>query len=844
MKSILIRNLFFFIFIIFGTISFAQVSQSLPTDRGRVYVDTVQIPNPAGTGTVDGYTIRTDQGSLLRGVSIGLDGNFEADDKYFKLLHSKGINAVRYIFFDPYGRFSNGDANYIHFDGSQPESVKNYLHRLERLINVASVNGIYVLINFHAVFAYTDCPKTGNCNLSDIPKYLKEYWSVVGEYFKDRKHVFYEILNEPKYMYNWTDQMIQDQKDIYDLVREKAPETHIVLASISGVSESVNGNKEMVNLADQINAKGIDWKNASIGFHPYHTAGSSIAIRKTMAKYPVMDTEQNVASSFLPICIGCDPFGSEQMDGETWGEQTLERLQISWFSWVMDNEVKILNNYQAILNDATAKRYLWKTDSLIPGSPEVFIGKDSTLFLPDQKSIMINAKITDPNNTEIVDYLWEQITPTNRSLLTGTEKGNSINLNNLTTGTYAFVLTVKNKEGFVGSDAITITVTYNNSIPGTVQSEYYSDMSGVLNGGSMVGSQDTGDGLDYQTTVAETGKYLVEARICRGSDGDGNGQFLVDGVPVSPVFVVPFTGADWNAWKTASTSAFLRKGNQTLHLNIIKGAWNSDYYKFTKLALGVSAGADKTAILPNDSSLILPGEANGNGLKFKWIKKSGPDVDMSGDTTQNLSLSKIQEGTYIFGLTATDVNTNTDYDEVKLIAKHGMYVNAGADKTITLPTNHVLLSATLKSMGVTNTFTWEQVSGPSATFENSTLKTTKALNLLEGIYIFKITGKNELGYISSDEIKITVQKITGVEDLDEKSDFKIFPNPATACVTILFPEFADNQLSITDLSGNVIFSTKTSGNSLDLDTSNFTKGIYIVSILNSEKRLNKKLIIQ
>jgi hypothetical protein len=73
-------------------------------------------------------------------------------------------------------------------------------------------------------------------------------------------------------------------------------------------------------------------------------------------------------------------------------------------------------------------------------------------------------------------------------------------------------------------------------------------------------------------------------------------------------------------------------------------------------------------------------------------------------------------------------------------------------------------------------------------------------------------------------------EISGIDDLDERS-FTISPNPAYDVVHLAANDFNSKefQISISDLSGKVLFSTKSDVGEVDIEVSGFYPGQYIVS---------------
>src|SRR5690606_34007530 len=105
----------------------------------------------------------------------------------------------------------------------------------------------------------------------------------------------------------------------------------------------------------------------------------------------------------------------------------------------------------------------------------------------------------------------------------------------------------------------------------------------------------------------------------------------------------------------------------------------------------VSAGADKTITLPTNSTSFTGSASVSGGTisKYAWTKVSGGAATLTNANAATLNVSGVVAGTYTFRLTATDNSGAVASDDVKLTVNTSVkpIVNAGTDKTITLPTN-------------------------------------------------------------------------------------------------------------------------------------------------------------
>ena len=181
------------------------------------------------------------------------------------------------------------------------------------------------------------------------------------------------------------------------------------------------------------------------------------------------------------------------------------------------------------------------------------------------------------------------------------------------------------------------------------------------------------------------------------------------------------------------------------------------------------AGNDITITLPTSAATLNgtgSSDADGTIASYQWTQVSGPNTATIGNATQaSAALSGLIEGSYSFRLTVRDNNGATDTDDVTVTvnpapaANQAPVANAGNSITITLPTSTATLNGTGSSDadGTIASYQWTQVSGPNtAGITANSQATTSVTGLIEGVYSFQLSVRDDDGGVSSDLVTVTV----------------------------------------------------------------------------------------
>src|SRR5205823_3883589 len=147
--------------------------------------------------------------------------------------------------------------------------------------------------------------------------------------------------------------------------------------------------------------------------------------------------------------------------------------------------------------------------------------------------------------------------------------------------------------------------------------------------------------------------------------------------------------------------------------------------------------------LPTNSVVLSGSGADPDGAiaSYQWTKISGPaQYTIVSPTLAQTTVNNLAAGVYSFELAVTDNKGATAKDTVivtvNAAANQSPSANAGADISITLPTNSVVLSGSgFDPDGSIASYQWTKISGPAQySMISPTWAQTTVNNLVAGLY--------------------------------------------------------------------------------------------------------------
>lgn len=330
------------------------------------------------------------------------------------------------------------------------------------------------------------------------------------------------------------------------------------------------------------------------------------------------------------------------------------------------------------------------------------------------------------------------------------------------------------------------------------------DIEAATEGGYNVGTIQTGEWLEYTVNIGQAGIYTLQARVAATAAGK-TFHVELNGQNISGTITVPNTGG-WQTWTTVNvTTPSLTAGQKVLRVVFDSNEFNFNWVNF---AIQSNNGAINKTVWA--SSVETPdfsaaGAVDGNATTTRWSSGYTDNEWLAVDlgTAQNISRVVVKwENAY-----ATSYTIETSNDTVNWIVQKTVTTGAGGTEDLSFPTVnaryvrvHGLQRATPYGFSI-----WE----------------------------FEI-------YPDAPAAAKTIAMATPVKGVESAFAINVSPNPATNIMNVQLKGTAQpSLLKVYSISGQQVYQAKINGNvnQLQVDISKWPKGIYIISIGNSRKKV-------
>jgi hypothetical protein len=370
-------------------------------------------------------------------------------------------------------------------------------------------------------------------------------------------------------------------------------------------------------------------------------------------------------------------------------------------------------------------------------APVANAGLDKTITLPIN-SVTLTGSGTSTNGS-ISSYSWTKISGPSAGAITNASNA-STTVTGLVQGVYKFELTVTDNNGATATSTLQVTVSAAANTAPVANAGLDKTITLPSNSATL-----TGSGTEANGTITSYSWTKISGpsggTISNGANALTPVTGLVQGVYKFALVVTDNNGAT---------------GSDTMQVTVNAAA---------NIAPVANAGADKTITLPtNGVTLTGSGtDANGTITNFFWTKISGPSAGaITNASNASTPVTGLVQGVYKFEIVVTDNNGATGSDTMQVtvnaVANIAPVANAGADKTITLPTNSVTLGGSgTDANGTITSYNWTKISGPSAgAITNAGNASTPVSGMIQGVYKFELVVTDNNGAIGRDTMQLTV----------------------------------------------------------------------------------------
>ena len=263
----------------------------------------------------------SDQGTLLRGVSLSWDGGdpYGSQKKFMPsqasldaLARDHGYNTVHL--------YLEGDSS------GNTDPVGYNVEDCDILVDRCAKAGLYLIITIGC---------NGENGAIHSMDFIQDFWKFYGPRYKDRTHVIYEAKNEPVHFTaaHWRPEDWDDQMTMYRTIRKVAPDTMVLLFSYMGFRYE----GAVADAIRNVTARGVDWNNAAVAWHGYETRQGIEACLDLIRRTPGFPA--TICTEFWPGDTVPDP---SIEDDESYNA-AFEAHHTGWlqFQWLAANDAEL-----------------------------------------------------------------------------------------------------------------------------------------------------------------------------------------------------------------------------------------------------------------------------------------------------------------------------------------------------------------------------------------------------------------------------------------------------------------------------------------------------------------------
>jgi alpha-tubulin suppressor-like RCC1 family protein len=505
-------------------------------------------------------------------------------------------------------------------------------------------------------------------------------------------------------------------------------------------------------------------------------------------------------------------------------------------------------------------------------APTVTAGNDPTITLPTSSTTLAGTA-TGNNGATIKGLSWKQTSGPATATIASPASINTTVSGLTVAGTYVFSLTATDNNNLTATGTVSVVV---NPAPTSTTGAAPTVSAGEGQAITLPTSSTTLKG-----TATGNGGATIKGLTWKQDSGPATATIAspasmsttVTGLTVAGNYIFTLYATDNNDKSANGSMTVTVKSDPSASPSTPKVA--TAPVTTTEVAPTVNAGEGQAITLPT-SSTTLKGSATGNdGATIKgltWKQDSGP---VSATIASPASISTVvtgltAAGDYVFTLMATDNNGKTANGSITVTVNPGVEtppsVSAGADPTITLPTNSITLNGSASGTNgatITSVF-WEFISGPAfVKFSNEWALTCTMSELVAGTYVFELSVTDNHGKTSTSLVDVIVKPVpvttntqsTAVNggasifgDSIDTRPLAIFPNPVHDLLNVRLNTVGTGKVLIViyNQTGDRVQVVQVEKDNLALqtsvDVSRLAQGVYTLQVLSGNSVNSSRFI--
>ncbi len=614
-------------------------------------------------------------------------------------------------------------------EGGYLTDPNGYKTKIDTWIDQIGALGMYCLIDWHSLN-----PGDPNTHTTEA----KDFWNYISAKHKGKKHVLYEICNEPNGVTWGTIKNFANQ--IIPVIRANDPETIIIVGTPQWSGKP----------GDVVSGGSLTSPNAYNVMYTFHFYASSHAsyrpeVQKAAGSIPIFATEWGLsdASGGGSLNLAEGQLWMDIFNGNNDGKQ-----KISWCNWSFSDK----SESSAALNPGSCASSSWTNTTASGTQVKSWISSPAKNFISCTTASVVTSGITSPANnasfnkgtniTITASAATTQGTITKVEFFEGatllgtsTNSPYSISISTLALGSHSITSKATDSNGSTATSP-PVAVTVNNSV-------VTSSITSPANNASF----NQGASITISASAATTQGSITKVEFFEGATLLGTSTSSPFSISISTLAPgshnITAKATDSNGSTATSTPVSIVVNNSVVSSSIISPANNASFNQGTSITITASAATTQGSITKVEffegATLLGTSTSSPFSISISTLVPGSHNItakatDSNGSTSTSTPVSIVVNNSVVTSSIISPANNSS------IVTGNGINVNATASTTSG--------SITKIEFYVDNVLSATDVSSP---YQFST-----GTNLSVGSHILSIKAFDSNNSVNSQSISITV----------------------------------------------------------------------------------------